>query len=235
MDDKTIGETLLTVYDKLLAHYGPQDWWPAEEPFEVIVGAILTQSTAWTNVENAIRNLKAAGRLSPNGIRKLTHAELAGLIRPSGYFNAKSKKLQAFIQWLGVQYNDNLPELFSNETVRLREQLVAIHGIGDETADSILLYAAGKPIFVIDAYSRRFIQRIGIIPKDNTYTAYQHLFMDNLPADSKLFNEYHALLVRLAKDVCRKSPLCKECCLNTPSISPPSNEYPCSSIIHRHD
>jgi endonuclease-3 related protein len=235
MDDKTIGDILLTVYHRLLAHYGPQDWWPAEEPFEVIIGAILTQSTAWTNVENAIKNLKAAGRLSPEGIRKLSHAELAKLIRPSGYFNAKAEKLQAFTRWLEERYDDKLHDMFSDETAQLREQLLAIYGIGEETADSILLYAANKPVFVIDAYTRRFIQRLRLAPENNKYATYQALFMDNLPSDINLFNEYHALLVRLAKDVCRKSPLCKECCLNNPATELSDNKYPCSAIFRQND
>ena len=229
MDDKKTGEGLLTVYHKLLAAYGPQEWWPAEEPFEVIIGAILTQSTAWTNVEKAISNLKTAGRLSPQGIGELAHAELAGLIRPSGYFNAKARKLQAFCQWFEEKYNDSLQEVFSNETTRLREQLLDIYGIGEETADSIILYAAGKPVFVIDAYTRRFIDRIGLTPEKNTYAAYQELFENNLQPDVDLFNEYHALLVRLGKDRCKKKPICESCCLNDPGIT--NAKYPCSSLI----
>jgi endonuclease-3 related protein len=235
MDDKKIGEALLTVYNSLYAYYGPQHWWPAEEPFEVIVGAILTQSTAWSNVEKAINNLKTAGKLSPEGIRKLTHAELADLIRPSGYFNAKAEKIQAFVRWFGERCNDRLEELLSEETGRMREQLLDIYGIGEETADSILLYAAERPVFVIDAYTRRFIERIGLTPDTNTYAAYQALFTENLPADSRMFNEYHALLVRLGKDACRKRPLCKICGLNTPATGASGTCYPCSSIIHRND
>ena len=231
MDDKKTTLTLLNVYNRLIAHYGPQKWWPADEPFEVIIGAILTQSTAWTNVEKAIDNLKVAKKLSSKGIRELSPAELGELIRPSGYFNAKAKKLQAFCQWLAEKYNDSLRQLFSNETVRLREQLLGIHGIGEETADSIILYAAGKPVFVIDAYTRRFIDRIGLNPSGNSYDAYQKLFEENLPADVNLFNEYHALLVQLAKNYCKKRPLCKECCLNDSATNSPNMKYPCSSPI----
>ena len=231
MDDKKTNETLLTVYDRLISHYGPQEWWPAEEPFEVIIGAILTQSTAWTNVEKAIRNLKTAGRLSSKGIRALSPAELAGLIRPSGYFNVKAKKLQAFCKWFGERYDDNLEDLFSNETSSLREQLLGIYGIGEETADSIILYAVNKPVFVIDAYTRRFIGRIGLAPGNNTYAAYQELFMENLPTNTPLFNEYHALLVRLGKEACKKSPLCENCCLNGPDRRSTNVKYPCSSLI----
>jgi endonuclease-3 related protein len=231
MDDKKTGEGLITVYHRLLDAYGPQEWWPAEEPFEVIIGAILTQSTAWTNVEKAISNLKTANRLSPEGIRELAHEELAGLIRPSGYFNAKARKLQAFCRWFEENYSDSLQQLFENETSRLREQLLGIYGVGEETADSIVLYAAGKPVFVIDAYTRRFIDRIGLTTGENTYTACQELFEKNLPADVHLFNEYHALLVRLGKDHCKKKPLCVGCCLNNAGTSSTNAKYPCSALI----
>jgi len=204
---------LLEIYKRLMAHYGPQHWWPADEPFEVMVGAILTQSAAWGNVEKAITNLKAAGALSPEGIRRLPPAELADIIRPSGYFNAKAGKLQSLSSWLGDKYSDDLGRLFASDIGPLREQLLSVHGIGPETADSIILYAADKPIFVIDAYTRRIMGRVGLSPADGSYGAYQSLFMDNLPADVRLFNEYHALLVCLAKNVCRRQPLCWQCCL----------------------
>ncbi len=198
-----------------MAHYGPQHWWPADEPFEVMVGAILTQSAAWGNVEKAIANLKAAGALSPAGIRRLPLAELAEIIHPCGYYNAKAHKLKSLALWLGENCGDDLGQLFAGGIGRLREQLLSIHGIGPETADSIILYAAGKPVFVIDAYTRRIVSRVGLAPADSSYRAYQALFTDNLPADVRLFNEYHALLVCLAKDVCRRRrPLCPECCLN---------------------
>jgi len=198
-----------------MAHYGPQHWWPAGEPFEVMVGAILTQSAAWGNVEKAIANLKGAGVLSPQGIRRLPLAELAEIIHPSGYYNAKAKKLKSLAHWLGENCGDDLSQLFATDTGRLRKQLLSIHGIGPETADSIILYAAGKPVFVIDAYTRRILNRIGLAPVDNGYDAYQAFFMENLPTDVRLFNEYHALLVCLAKDVCRRrQPLCTECCLD---------------------
>jgi len=215
MGKEAISRSLLNVYHQLMVYYGPQSWWPALEPFEVIVGAILTQSAAWANVEKAIDNLKAAGTLSPEALRRLPLAELAGLIHPCGYYNAKALKLKAFVHWLGENYNDDLDKLFAGSVGLLRQQLLAIHGVGEETADSIILYAANKPIFVIDAYTRRIVSRIGLAPHSNSYVAYQTLFMNNLPADVGLFNEYHALLVRLAKDVCRKQPLCQRCCLNS--------------------
>ncbi len=214
MGNQAISQSLLNIYHQLMAGYGPQYWWPAPEPFEIIVGAILTQSAAWLNVEKAIANLKAAEALSPKALRRLPLAEVARLIHPCGYYNAKALKLKSLAHWLGEYYNDDLDKLFANTTDHLRQQLLSIHGIGQETADSIILYAAGKPIFVIDTYTRRIISRIGLAPNSNSYAAYQALFMDNLPTDAGLFNEYHALLVGLAKDVCRNRPLCPRCCLN---------------------
>ena len=209
-----MSQTLQNIYQRLMTAYGPQHWWPAQEPFEVIVGAILTQSAAWSNVEKAIANLKAAEALSPTALRRLPLPELARLIHSSGYYNAKALKLKAFADWLGENYNDNLDKLFASNIKLVRQQLLVIHGIGPETADSIILYAANKPIFVIDAYTRRIISRIGLAPPDDSYAAYQKLFMANLTADTSLFNEYHALLVCLAKNVCRSRPLCRQCCLN---------------------
>ncbi len=215
MDKTGINLILPNIYQRLFAKYGPQHWWPAEEPFEVIVGAILTQSAAWTNVEKAIKNLKQVNALTPDALRTLPQDRLASLIHPCGYYNVKARKLKAFAAWFGERYNDNLKHLFAQETNELRQKLLDIYGIGEETADSILLYAGNKPIFVIDTYTRRIIWRLGFKPNNNSYTAWQTLFMTNLPADTVLFNEYHALLVRLAKDVCRTHPLCHECCLNT--------------------
>ena len=214
MDNHSINQTLLNIYRQLMACYGPQHWWPAEEPFEVIVGAILTQSAAWGNVEKAIANLKSDGALSSKALRRLPLSEIAGLIHPCGYYNAKAQKLKAFANWLGEHFNDDLSELFVSDIGYLRQQLLSIHGVGQETADSIILYAADKPIFVIDAYTRRIVSRVGLAPDNDEYTAYQSLFMNNLPTDVRLFNEYHALLVCLAKNVCRTRPLCQQCCLD---------------------
>ncbi len=214
MGNRTIGQTLQNIYHQLMTRYGSQHWWPAQEPFEVIVGAILTQSAAWGNVEKAIANLKSAEALSPKALRRLSLSEVAALIRPCGYYNAKALKLRSFAHWLGEHFNDDLGKLFASDINYLRQGLLSIYGIGQETADSIILYAAGKPIFVIDAYTRRIINRIGLTPVSNSYSAYQTLFMNTLPADVRLFNEYHALLVCLAKDVCRSRPLCQRCCLN---------------------
>ncbi len=180
----------------------------------MIVGAILTQSAAWGNVEKAIANLRAAGALSPRALRRLSLAQLAKLVHPCGYYNAKALKLKSFAFWLGNHYDDDLDSLFTHNTDELRRQLLSVHGVGQETADSIILYAAGKPMFVIDAYTRRVISRLGLAPEKDSYGAYQALFMENLPPDAKVFNEYHALLVCLGKNVCRRRPLCRQCCLS---------------------
>lgn len=214
MGTPLIGETLSHIYQQLINHYGPQHWWPAEEPFEVMVGAILTQAAAWVNVEKAIANLRQAKALAPEPLRRLEVAQIAQLIRPCGYYNVKAAKLKALASWLGEYYQDNLDRLFAQDTEPLRRQLLSVFGIGQETADSIILYAANKPVFVIDAYTRRILSRLGLSPAGSSYSAYQRLFMDNLPADARLFNEYHALLVRLGKTTCRPHPLCGECCLN---------------------
>jgi endonuclease III related protein len=205
-------QKLLEIYGLLLTHFGPQHWWPAEEPFEVMVGAILTQSAAWTNVEKGILNLKKAKALSPQALRTLSENEIAGLIHSCGYYNAKTVKLKAFVKWLGERFGDSLEKMFAEDIESLRRELLEIHGVGDETADSILLYAGNKPIFVIDAYTRRIIDRLGLKPPGDRYRDYQKLFMDNLPRDARLFNEYHALLVALGKHHCLKSqPVCDGC------------------------
>ncbi len=214
MDNTSIGQRLQGIYHRLIDYYGHQQWWPAESPFEVMVGAILTQSAAWRNVEKAIENLKAAAALSPEALRRLILPELAELIHPCGYYNAKARKLKSLVDWLEQSCGDDLARLFARDTGQLRRELLAVYGIGEETADSILLYAANKPSFVIDAYTRRIIGRIGLAPENGSYTDYQLLFMNNLPADAGLFNEYHALFVRLGKYVCRKQPLCRQCCLS---------------------
>ena len=222
MDNQELARTLSSIYHRLMDGYGPRHWWPADEPFEVMVGAVLTQSAAWLNVEKAIANLKAAEALSPRALRRLGLPELAALIRPSGYYNAKAAKLKALVNWLKECCSDDLNRLFATSTNELRQQLLAVYGIGEETADSIVLYAANKPVFVIDAYTRRIITRLGLAPDGSSYAAYQALFMDNLPPDATLFNEYHALLVHLGKNVCRRRPLCRQCCLK--DICPSADE-----------
>jgi len=209
----SITDKLLLIYERLHQCYGPLHWWPADEPFEVMVGAILTQSAAWGNVEKAIANLKAAGILSLKGLRELPIEALSRLVYPSGYYNAKAKKLKALVEYLGESYGDDLARLFAQDVFKLREELLAVHGIGNETADSILLYAAGKPIFVIDAYTKRLIFRLGLSLEGDSYLSLQALFMGRLPPDPQMFNEYHALIVQHGKGVCRKRPLCPQCCI----------------------
>ena len=210
---KVTPELLLEIYNRLYKHYGPQRWWPAETTLEVALGAILTQAVAWGNVEKALVNLKCESLISTRALRDISQDELAGLIRPVGYFNTKAKKLKAFIDHLWGGYNGDLDLFLSMDAHKLREELLGIHGIGEETADDIVLYAAGRPSFVIDAYTRRILTRIGLAQEDERYTFYQELFHTNLPLDAPLFNEYHALLDRHAKDTCKKLPLCRGCCL----------------------
>ena len=207
----TPSDRLLEIYRRLYASYGPQHWWPGETPLEVIVGAILTQSAAWTNVEKAIANLKAAGALSPDGLARLNEGELARLVYPAGYFNAKARKLKAFVALLFQRFDGELERLLAVPVDELRPLLLATHGIGPETADSILLYAAGRPVFVIDAYTRRLFSRLGMTPGRDSYDSWRALFMENLEADAGLFNEYHALMVRHGKAVCRRQPRCDVC------------------------
>ena len=206
-------ETLTEIYQRLFERYGPQRWWPGDSPFEVMLGAILTQSASWQNVEKAISNLKKAGKMSPLALRNIPTDELTQLIHPAGYYNAKALKLKALVNWLSASCGDDLDRLFATDTDTLRQHLLAIHGIGPETADSILLYAGNKPVFVIDAYSRRIFSRLGLTSENDSYPVYQALFMNNLPENTQLFNEYHALLVQLGKKACRKQPVCDNCCL----------------------
>ena len=209
----TLQDRLLSIYQRMLEQYGPQHWWPAESTFEVVVGAILTQAAAWANVEKALHNLKQAGVFSPKALREVPQDELTRLIYPCGYFNVKARKLKALAHYLGERFDDNLDALSSVDTPTLRAELLSVYGIGEETADDILVYVAKKPSFVIDAYTRRIFQRLGLAPSKDTYGQYQNLFMDNLPHETSLLNEYHALLDRHAKETCRKEPLCEECCL----------------------
>jgi endonuclease III related protein len=204
-----------SIYKKLYKNFGPQNWWPAETPFEVMVGAILTQNTNWGNVEKAIAVLKKHDLLSLRKLRSLGHKQLAELIKPAGYYNIKARRLKNFIDFLFDRYKGNLKKMSDADTAVLRRQLLEVNGIGPETADSILLYALNKPVFVVDAYTKRILNRHSLIKDDAGYEETQKLFMDNLKQQEKLFNEYHALLVKLAKDFCRKTnPVCNNCPLN---------------------
>lgn len=211
-------------YRLLLAHFGPQHWWPGETPFEVMVGAVLTQNTAWANVEKAIGNLRAAGPLDCRLILEMPEAELAQRLRPAGYFNVKAKRLRAFCAFLDERNVLETPEQLrgQGDLPTLRKALLAVHGIGEETADSILLYALELPVFVVDAYTRRIFQRLGLLKGDESYGAIQGLFQAHLPRDVALYNEYHALIVRHGKDICRPRPRCALCPLNRicPSARP---------------
>ena len=191
--------------------FGPQHWWPGETPFEVMAGAILTQNTSWTNVEKAIANLKSAGNLTPEALHRIDLALLAELIRPAGYFNIKAKRLKSFVDWLFGDYGGELTNLQSISTDRLREELLAVKGIGRETADSILLYALDRPVFVVDAYTARITLRHRLIEPGADYEQLRQLFESNLPEDVQLFNEYHALLVRAGKEFCRPKARCSGC------------------------
>ncbi|MEW6295002.1 MAG: endonuclease III domain-containing protein [Candidatus Diapherotrites archaeon] len=198
------------LYKKLYSSFGLQGWWPAERTFEVCVGAILTQNTSWGNVEKALNNLKKEKRLDAKKISAMKNKELAELIRPAGYYNQKASYLKEFCLYL-KKYNFNLNKFFSKKIPELRKELLSIKGIGPETADSMILYAAEKPVFVVDAYTKRIINRL-YNRKYDDYNKLQEFFHENLPEDAGLFNEFHALLVRLGKDYCRKKkPLCREC------------------------
>jgi endonuclease-3 related protein len=208
---KATKEILEEIYQRLHKAFGPQYWWPAETPFEVIVGAILTQNTVWTNVEKAIRKLKEERLLTPKALKEIPEKRLARIIRSTGYYNQKAKKLKNFMQFLFDNYQGSLTRMFAEDFLSLRAKLLEINGIGLETADSILLYAGDKPIFVVDAYTRRILSRHQLIKPDATYSEIQNYFMDNLENEVRLFNEYHALLVRLGKEVCRQKPDCSHC------------------------
>lgn len=202
---------LLKIYNKLESHFGPQNWWPADTPFEVIIGAILTQNTSWKNVERAISNLKKEGVLNPKEIYEIPNEKLESLIQPSGFYKIKTKRLKHFIDFLFEKYDGDLDRLLSLEPVELREELLGINGIGKETADSIMLYAGDLPSFVVDAYTRRVFERLGILPKNAEYDEIKQQFEDNLPKDAKIYNEFHALIVVLAKGICKKKPICGKC------------------------
>ncbi|OIP64338.1 MAG: endonuclease [Nitrospirae bacterium CG_4_9_14_3_um_filter_53_35] len=208
---RNLAQRLLRIYKILYAHYGPQHWWPADSRFEVIVGAILTQNTNWKNVEKAITNLKAEGILSPQALHKVSRQRLSRLIRSSGYFNIKTDRLKSFMDFMMSGYGGDLKAMFRGKTEILREKLLNIKGIGPETADSILLYAAGRPVFVVDAYTRRVLSRHGLCEDKASYHQIQSLFMENLAPDVRMFNEYHALLVSAGKRHCTSKPVCSGC------------------------
>ena len=199
------------VYRRLLGRYGHAGWWPGETPFEVCVGTILTQNTAWLNVEKALAVLRRRGLLSFDALSRLPASELAACLRPAGTFNVKARRLAAFLGFLGEELGGRVEAMAREEPGRLRRRLLSVHGIGRETADAIVLYAAGLPLFVVDAYTRRILFRLGLIRGTESYDEVQSLFMQALPHDAALFNDYHAQLVRLGKEACRPRPLCERC------------------------
>ncbi|MDI6906355.1 MAG: endonuclease III domain-containing protein [Thermoanaerobacterales bacterium] len=208
-------KTLLAIFDRLLQYFGPRYWWPAETPFEVIVGAILTQQVAWRNTATAIAHLKREGRLSPQGILALPDPALWELIRPTRFYRQKADRLRAFCRVLQEDFGGELDRLFALDIKTLRRLLLALPGIGEETADSIILYAAGMPIFVIDAYTQRVFTRLGLIDRPMSYGSLQSRLMARLPRDTALYNEYHALLDGLGHHLClRQSPRCQACPLD---------------------
>ncbi len=206
---------VLDIYRRLYAAFGPQHWWPAASPFEVIVGAVLTQNTAWKNVERAIRHLRENGALTLEALYRIPEKNLARLIRSSGYFNLKAQRLKAVVTFIFQSYDGKLEKMFSKDRTSLRKELLSIKGLGPETVDSILLYAGALPIFVVDAYTRRIFSRHQLIEAGASYQAVQEYFMSQLPHKTQLFNEYHALIVKAAKDFCKKKPNCSKCPLNT--------------------
>lgn len=211
MSPKLPSRRLRSVFSRLLDAYGPQDWWPGDSPFEIMVGAVLTQNTAWINVERAIANLINHRALEPARILTVPEKQLAEWLRPSGYFNIKARRLRNFCRW----YLDagEHPALAALGTDELRHALLGINGVGPETADDILLYAFERPVFVIDAYTRRIFARLGLISGDEGYEHLRHAIENALGPDTQLFNEYHALIVAHAKDICRVKPRCVDCVL----------------------
>jgi endonuclease-3 related protein len=203
---------LLRLYQHAFAHFGPLHWWPGDSPLEVCVGAILTQNTAWTNVEKAIANLKAERLLSVRGIAETPRDRLAAAVRPSGYYTQKARRLHTFARHILARHRGSLARMLSQPTATLRQELLSLHGIGPETADSMILYAAGQPVFVVDAYTRRILSRLGLVPDDIAYDELQELFHRHLPREVALYNEFHAQLVYVGKDFCRKrDPRCAVC------------------------
>jgi endonuclease-3 related protein len=202
---------LQQLYDRLLDAYGPQSWWPAGTELEMVLGALLVQNTAWTSARKALDNLAAAGKQHPAALLAAPEAEIAELIRPSGYFNSKARKLKAFAQMLDDQTDGDLNALLAKPLDELRPLLLATHGFGPETADAVCLFAARHPTFVIDAYTRRILDRLDLVTDNPSYAALRAMFMDALPLQVPLYAEYHGLLVVHAKQTCTKKPQCGMC------------------------
>jgi endonuclease-3 related protein len=202
---------ILQAYDALFSRWGGQHWWPAKSRLEMMVGAILTQNTAWTHVEKAVENLRNNSALDLNALEKASIKQVADWIRPAGYFNQKTGYIKGMVETINDRFGGSLNKLFALDAPALRKELLSWKGIGPETADSILLYAGGRPVFVVDAYTKRICLRHGWIDEKASYEDIARLFTDNLPEDVQLFNEYHALIVRLGKEHCNTKPKCEGC------------------------
>ena len=213
MINKLTQSYLMNIYDKMLNRYGPQRWWIYDNPLNIIIGSILTQGTAWVNVEKAIANLIAEEAMSLHVLRGLPEKTLSQIIYPSGYFNSKARKLKAMANYIGYHFNDNLDSMREGKTDILRKMLLDIHGVGDETADTILLYAFDKPTFIVDNYTKRLFYRLGIINENVSYGTLKSLFLNEIKSDSDLLKEYHALIIDHGQKVCGKKPKCENCCL----------------------
>ncbi|NLA75796.1 MAG: endonuclease III domain-containing protein [Deltaproteobacteria bacterium] len=205
---------LMEMFNLMLVQFGPQHWWPGDGPFEMMVGAMLTQNTSWTNVEKAINNLKVMNLLTVEAIHEIPVERLADIVRPAGYYNIKASRLKNLVNMLMERYGGNIFRLFDEDMDAQRTTLLSVKGIGPETADSIILYAAKKPIFVIDAYTHRILNRHNMADDQAAYDEMQDIFMSSLEPDHNLFNEFHALIVRTAKLYCRKIPQCDKCPLD---------------------
>jgi endonuclease III related protein len=208
---KNIQQRLLDIFDKLLNAFGKRNWWPGETELEIIIGAVLTQNTSWKNVEKAIENLKRHNSLDTDSLYKMDREKLAAIIKPSGFYNIKTSRLKNIINVIHNYYSSNILNLKNINMWIIREKLLEINGIGKETADSIILYALNKPIFVIDVYTKRFLKNHRLYDKESDYDTIQRFFMKNLPNDTYLFNEFHALIVYLCQNFCKKVPLCNKC------------------------
>jgi endonuclease-3 related protein len=210
-DKKRCGQNLSYIYALLDSFFGDLHWWPGDTAFEVIIGAILTQNTAWRNVEIAIAELKSNGLLDPEMLMRSEEELLQRIIKPSGYYRVKARRIKSFLRFLFERYRGSLQEMFAEDAESLRQELLQINGIGEETADSILLYGGNKPTFVVDAYTRRILERHRLIEANTSYAEIQNLFTDHLPKDVSLYKQYHALFVNTGKLFCQKMPRCDQC------------------------
>ncbi len=209
--EKERKDLLLKIYGRMLKRFGQRNWWPGETQFEVCVGAVLTQNTAWKNVEKAIANLKQSGKLDLESILNIDIDELALLIRPAGYFRLKARRLKSLVEYLYKRGGRKLSKIRDVQTQQLRAELLAVWGIGPETADSILLYAFERPVFVVDAYTKRIFSRMGLISREADYEEVRTFFENNLPERLQLFNDYHAQIVATGHNYCSPKPRCEEC------------------------